>query len=196
MSLRSTNILRNIQAAGSTLLRMASIQLTAPNGTAYTQPTGQHPFCVFKTIVLTYQTGLFINNEFVSATSGEKIETINPYDGSVICAVDAASEADVDSAVAAARAAFKAASWRKLPASDRGSLLYKLAELCERDSHILATIDAWDNGKPYQAALEEDVADIVSVFKYYAGWADKTHGQAIETSETKLAYTRHEPIGV
>ncbi|KAK3179134.1 mitochondrial aldehyde dehydrogenase [Lecanicillium sp. MT-2017a] len=121
---------------------------------------------------------------------------MNPSDGSVIATVDAASEADVDKAVAAARRAFNSSSWRGLAAAERGALLLKLADLCERDTHILATIDAWDNGKPYQVAVDEDLAEVVAVFRYYAGWADKIYGQTIETSPEKFAYTRHEPIGV
>lgn len=74
--------------------------------------------------------------------------------------------------------------------------MVRLADLCERDKHILATIDAWDNGKPYEQALGEDMAEVISVFRYYGGWADKIHGQTIPTSDAKLAYTRHEPIGV
>jgi len=158
----------------------AALELTAPNGTKYSQPTG-----------------LFINNEFVPATSGEKIETINPYDESVIATVEAAGEKDVDAAVAAARAAFKTGSeWRNLTPQERGVLLWKLGDLCKRDEAILATIDAWDNGKPYDVVLGEDVAETVSVFRYYAGWADKIYGQTIDVGNAKLAYTKHEPLGV
>jgi aldehyde dehydrogenase (NAD+) len=96
---------------------------------------------------LTPQQGLFINNEFVPATSGEKIETINPYDETLIATVEAAGEKDVDAAVAAARAAFRTGSeWRNLTPQERGVLLWRLGDLCKRDERILATIDAWDNG--------------------------------------------------
>jgi acyl-CoA reductase-like NAD-dependent aldehyde dehydrogenase len=94
-----------------------------------------------QTSLIPAKKGLFINNEFVPATSGEKIETINPYDESV-------GEKDIDAAVAAARAAFKTGSeWRNLTPQERGVLLWKLGDLCKRDEAILATIDAWDNGK-------------------------------------------------
>ncbi|CAN9148177.1 unnamed protein product [Alternaria alternata] len=156
-----------------------SIELTAPNDTKWTQPTG-----------------LFINNEFVPSKSGSTLETINPYDELVIAKVSAGSEDDIDAAVTAARTAFKSSAWRDLSAAERGQLLWKLGDLCEKNSHILATIDAWDNGKPYQQALDEDVAETISVFRYYAGWADKVYGQTIETSNAKLAYTKHEPLGV
>ncbi|KAI4664772.1 uncharacterized protein J4E79_003070 [Alternaria viburni] len=156
-----------------------SIDLTAPNGTKWTQPTG-----------------LFINNEFVPSKSGSTLDSINPYDESVIAKVSAGNEDDVDAAVAAARAAFKSSAWRDISAAERGQLLWKLGDLCEKNSHILATVDAWDNGKPYQQAMDEDVAETISVFRYYAGWADKVYGQTIETSNAKLAYTKHEPLGV
>jgi aldehyde dehydrogenase (NAD+) len=98
--------------------------------------------------------------------------------------------------VVAARKAFKSPEWRNISAAERGALLWRLGDLCEKNGHILATIDAWDNGKPYQQALDEDVAETISVFRYYAGWADKVYGQTIETSNAKLAYTKHEPLGI
>lgn len=129
------------------------------------------------------------------AQSGETIETVNPFDSSAIASVAAAGAADVDAAVKAARAAFRNPAWRGLSAAARGALLYRLAEVVEREREVLATIDAWDNGKPYAVALGEDLAESVAVFKYYAGWADKIYGQTIETSDAKLAYTKHEPVG-
>lgn len=102
----------------------------------------------------------------------------------------------MDRAVSAARGAFQNPEWRSLGASERGLLLLRLADLCEKHAETLATIDAWDNGKPYDSALSEDVAEVISVFRYYGGWADKIQGRTIDTSEAKLAYTRHEPIGV
>lgn len=140
--------------------------------------------------------GLFINNEFVPAKSGQFIESINPYDENLIAKVAAGDEEDIDEAVKAARAAFKSTEWRGISAADRGALLWKLGDLCEKNRHIIATIDAWDNGKPFQQALDEDVGETVAVFRYYAGWADKVYGQTIETSRAKLAYTKHEPLGM
>ncbi|CBF74652.1 hypothetical protein AN4126.2 [Aspergillus nidulans FGSC A4] len=154
------------------------VQLTAPNGVSYSQPTG-----------------LFINNEFVPAASGKTLTTVNPYDESIIATVSSAGPKDVDRAVAAARQAF-ASEWRGLTPSERGLLLLRLADLCDRDKEILATIDAWDNGKPYEQALGEDIAEVIAVFRYYGGWADKIHGSTIDTGDAKFAYTRHEPLGV
>lgn len=155
------------------------VELTAPNGVKYTQPIG-----------------LFINNEFVKSKKGEKLASINPTDESEITSVYAAGPEDVDAAVEAARKAFENPSWRDIDTTERGDLLLKLSKLIEEEAETLATIETWDNGKPYQVALNEDVGEVVNCIKYYAGWADKLHGQVIETKPTKLAYTIREPLGV
>lgn len=103
---------------------------------------------------------------------------------------------DVDLAVSAARAAFKSSTWRDISATDRGRLLLKLADLVEEHATTLATIETWDNGKPYQVALNEDLADVSGTLRYYGGYADKIHGQTIDTGPAKLAYTIREPLGV
>lgn len=114
----------------------------------------------------------------------------------MITEVFATGVEDIDAAVAAARKAFNNPQWRDMDAASRGKLLLKLSELAERDAHILATIDTWDLGKPYAATSTEDVPETISVFQYYGGWADKNFGQTIETNPAKLAFTRHEPIGM
>ena len=153
--------------------------LTAPNGRKYEQPTG-----------------LFINNEWTASSGNTKLTSINPTDETEITSVQAAGPEDVDRAVAAARNAFNASSWRDLPASKRGDLLYKLSQLVEQHKEVLATIETWDSGKPYVACRDEDMADVVGTLKYFAGWADKIHGKVIDSSAAKLAYTVREPVGV
>ncbi|ORY19694.1 aldehyde dehydrogenase-like protein [Clohesyomyces aquaticus] len=155
------------------------VELTAPNGRKYSQPRG-----------------LFINNEFVKSKSGETITSINPSDETEITSVYAAGPEDVDIAVTAARKAFKDPSWRDMDTTARGDLMYKFAELIEQHKETLATIETWDNGKPYSVALNEDLAEVTGTIKYYAGYANKIHGQVIDTSPAKLAYTIREPLGV
>ncbi|KAF1841656.1 aldehyde dehydrogenase-like protein [Cucurbitaria berberidis CBS 394.84] len=155
------------------------VELTAPNGQKYTQPRG-----------------LFINNEFVKSKSGETITSINPSDESEIASVYAAGPEDVDLAVAAARKAFKSPEWRDIDTNARAELLYKFAQLIDENKELLATIETWDNGKPYSVSLADDLPDIVNTIKYYAGYANKIHGQVIDTSPLKLAYVVREPLGV
>lgn len=156
-----------------------TVDLTAPNGRKITLPTG-----------------LYINNEFVKGNGGE-IESINPTDESVITKVHAASADDVDTAVKAARKAFNDPSWRDLPGSDRGAIMFKWADLIEANKETLATLETWDNGKPYQVSLNEDLNEVLGCLRYYAGWADKICGQTIPTTPgMKFAYTLKQPIGV
>merc|ERR1712002_1265395 len=81
-------------------------------------------------------------------------------------------------------------------ASDRGRLLYKLADLVERDQVYLASLETLDNGKPYRGAYAADLALTIACYRYYAGWADKTHGKVIPITGDYFSYTRHEPVGV
>jgi aldehyde dehydrogenase (NAD+) len=110
--------------------------------------------------------------------------------------VQAAGPEDVDIAVAAARKAFKSKEWRDITTRARGDLMFKLADLVTQHQETLATIETWDNGKPYSVALNDDIGEVIQTLKYYAGYADKLHGQVIDTSPDKLAYTIREPIGV
>ncbi|KFA69120.1 hypothetical protein S40285_00112 [Stachybotrys chlorohalonatus IBT 40285] len=156
-----------------------SVKLTAPNGVEWEQPLG-----------------LFINNEFVPSKSGKTLETVDPATEKPIATVQAADADNVDDAVNAARAALKHESWKGISASERGLLMFRLADLIEEKKELLATIDAWDNGKTYAEALETDLGECVTVMRYYAGWADKTFGQTISTTPQKFAYTLRQPIGV
>jgi len=155
------------------------IELTAPNGRKYVQPLG-----------------LFINGEFVKSSDGGKITSVNPTDESDIASVFAATADDVDTAVKAARKAFKDPSWRDMAPTDRGNLMIKLSDLVDKHAETLATIETWDNGKPYSVSLNEDLGEVKNTLRYYGGYADKIHGQVIDTGPAKFAYTIKEPIGV
>ncbi|PWW73039.1 aldehyde dehydrogenase-like protein [Tuber magnatum] len=154
-------------------------ELVAPNGLKINQPLG-----------------LFVNNEFVKSKSGDTLTTLNPSDESEITTVYAANSADVDDAVAAARDAFRSPSWSEINPSKRGQLLYNLADLIEKNTELLATLDTWEMGKPLSVAKAEDLGESIAVLKYYAGFSDKIHGRTIDVGPRKLVYTLHQPIGV
>ncbi|XP_068179894.1 aldehyde dehydrogenase, mitochondrial-like [Antennarius striatus] len=140
---------------------------------------------------------LFINNQWQDAASGRTFPTINPATGEVICQVAEADKADVETAVKAARNAFRLGSpWRRMDASHRGLLLHKLADAIERDAAYLAELETLDNGKPYAVSYSVDLPNVVKVFRYYAGWADKWEGKTIPIDGDFFCYTRHEPVGV
>src|SRR5258705_7089398 len=142
-------------------------------------------------------TKLLINGQWVSSTSGKTFPTINPSTGEVITQVAEADAPDVDKAVSAARAAFETGAWRKkLSASQRGALMYKLADLIEKNADELAQLESLDNGKPYHVAKAADLPLTIACYRYYAGWADKNHGKTIPVSGNYFTYTKHEPVGV
>jgi aldehyde dehydrogenase (NAD+) len=128
--------------------------------------------------------------------SGRKFDTINPATGQVICQVSEADSADVDRAVKAARAAFNSGAWPKMSATQRGRLLYKLADLIEQHADELARLETLDNGKPLRDSQKADVPLTIACYRYYAGWADKIQGKTIPISGPYFCYTRHEPVGV
>ena len=141
-------------------------------------------------------TQLLINNEWVDSLSGRKFETINPATGEVICQVSEADAGNVDRAVKAARAAFSSGDWPKMSATQRGELLYKLADLIEQHQAELARLETLDNGKPLGDSLNVDLPLVIACYRYYASWADKIQGKTIPINGPYFCYTRHEPVGV
>ncbi|KAI0294174.1 aldehyde dehydrogenase [Russula brevipes] len=143
-----------------------------------------------------FPTGIFIGGQFSAGSDGSTIDVVNPSTGKVITRVAEGTAKDVDRAVAVAKRTFETSWGLKVPGSQRGILLNKLADLLVLHSDELAAIEVLDNGKTFGWAMAVDIPFSIETLRYYAGWADKIHGQVIETHEQKLAYTRHEPIGV
>jgi phenylacetaldehyde dehydrogenase len=145
---------------------------------------------------------MLINGQWVPAISGKNFPTYNPATGEVLAQVAEGDRADIEQAVKAARKAFDQGPWRKLTASERGRLIWKLADLLEAHTEEFAYLESLDNGKPLTIARAADVPLAVDLFRYMAGWATKIEGNTIPisvpyTPGTKyLAYTLREPVGV
>jgi aldehyde dehydrogenase (NAD+) len=141
---------------------------------------------------------LLIGGEWREPAGGKTFETVNPATGEVLTTVAEGSPADVDAAVQAARKAFDdmAGPWRKMSASERGRLLWKIAELVEQNIDELAQLETLDNGKPIFESRYVDIPMVADVFRYYAGWATKIHGETVNINEGAFTYTLREPVGV
>src|SRR5947209_920116 len=128
----------------------------------------------------------------------KKFDTINPATGEVLTQVVEASPEAVDRAVSAARKAFedRRGPWRKMSASERGRLIWRLADLVEQHIDELAELGTLDNGKPIFESRYVDMPMVIDVLRYYAGWATKIHGETVNTFETAFTYTLREPVGV
>jgi aldehyde dehydrogenase (NAD+) len=142
------------------------------------------------------QTQCFIGGNWTPAASGKTFETINPATEEVIAEVAAGDKEDVDRAAKAARKAFESGPWAKMDARDRGRLINKLADLIEEDLDELAALETLDNGKPIRDARAADLPLVIDCLRYYAGYADKIHGQTIPVRGNYFTYTRREPVGV
>jgi betaine-aldehyde dehydrogenase len=138
---------------------------------------------------------LFIDGTWTSGSGGDS-DVINPFDASVIETVDTAGAADVERAVGAARAAFDAGPWPHTPASERGALLRRVADLLVRDKEEIARTETLDTGKTLVES-RIDVDDVTGVFRYYADLADKDAGRLVDTGQANIiSRVVHEPVGV
>ncbi|HEY5311289.1 MAG TPA: aldehyde dehydrogenase family protein, partial [Pirellulales bacterium] len=142
------------------------------------------------------QTECFIGGNWAPAASGKTFETINPATEEVIAQVAEGDAADVDAAATAAREAFENGPWSTMDARDRGRLMNKLADLIEAEADELAALETLDNGKPLRDSRTADLPLTIDCLRYYAGFADKIHGQTIPVRGNYFTYTRREPVGV
>ncbi len=141
------------------------------------------------------QYGHYIAGKRVRPSSGEYFDTVNPYTGKVWATIARGTAADVDMAVAAAKAAL-AGEWSSMTASHRGRLLVRVADIIEEHAQRLAEIEVRDNGK-LLAEMAGQTRYLAEWYRYYGGLADKIEGAVIPTDKRNiLNYTRYEPIGV
>jgi len=145
---------------------------------------------------------MLINGKWVEAASGKTFDSFNPATGGVLARVAEGDREDINRAVKAARAAFETGRWSQLTPSERGRLIWNLADLLEDNLEEFAELESLDNGKPLKIARAADVPLAVDLFRYMAGWATKVEGNTIPISVPYaagakfLAYTLREPVGV
>ena len=137
---------------------------------------------------------LFIANEWTPARSGQTFEAINPSTEEILTQVARGGPEDIDDAVAAAREAFEG-PWRRVKPEERGRLLYRVARELEARINEFAELETLDTGKPLAHAHGE-ISGCVRYLDYYAGAADKIHGETIPLGSDYLNYTVREPLGV
>ncbi|PKA63419.1 Aldehyde dehydrogenase family 2 member C4 [Apostasia shenzhenica] len=141
-------------------------------------------------------TKLFINGRFVDSISGKTFETRDPRNGDVIALVAEGDKEDVDAAVMAARVAFDHGRWPRMSGFERGRIMMKFADLIEEHKEELAILESLDAGKLFHFNKMFDIPGGASMVRYYAGAADKIHGETLKCSGEFQAYTLMEPIGV
>lgn len=145
---------------------------------------------------------MVIGGEQVPALSGETLPVFDPSSGDIVTTIPRGAAADVERAVRAARTAFESAAWSKLKPVARQRLLLRLADLVEEHADELAEFESIDNGKAVTIARASDVASVIDLLRYMAGWATKITGQTLDVSVPRMptgeffAYTTKQPVGV
>jgi aldehyde dehydrogenase (NAD+) len=140
----------------------------------------------------------FIGNRWVAATGGQTIDVIDPSDGKAFAKIARGNGADIDAAVRAARAAFGefgGGDWGRVTATERGRLLTRFAQAVLDNQEELARLESRTTGKPLKQGRADAVA-LARYFEYYAGAADKLHGETLPYQRGMTALTLREPHGV
>jgi aldehyde dehydrogenase (NAD+) len=139
---------------------------------------------------------LFIDGKWQEPVTDRTIAVMNPATGETLTTVPDAGPEDVDRAVEAARRSFESGAWRRMDASKRERIIWRVGELIEKNKEELAALETLENGKTYREALRGDLPPTWDIFYYYAGWTRKIYGETIPVDRNFLNYTLREPVGV
>ena len=139
---------------------------------------------------------LFIKGEFVDTTEGGTFENISPVDGSLINHCAAATQADVDRAVAIARVSCEKGEWSRMAPRERMNIMYRWAELISENAAELCLMDSLDMGKPISDMIQADLPMCIETVQYFAECIDKITGSITATEYDVMSTVLREPIGV
>jgi acyl-CoA reductase-like NAD-dependent aldehyde dehydrogenase len=145
--------------------------------------------------VFDYPVQSFINGQTQAPEAGTYLNIVDPGTGNVIGELADSSSSDVEAAVTAARTAYTDGRWSDLDPEERERILFRLAELVDRDSELLSEVEARDTGKPL-AEARLDIAEAAAVLRYFAGWCTKATGTVVPAPREYFATTTREPLGV
>ena len=135
-----------------------------------------------------------IGGGFVDASSGETFPSIDPATGEILAEIQLASPADVEGAVAAAKAGF--AVWSRMTGAERGRILKRTADILREKNRSIAEVETRDTGKPIQETIAVDVLSGADCLEYFAGIAATLTGEHVDLGPAAFGYTRREPLGV
>ena len=137
-----------------------------------------------------------IDGKHVPASDGGRMDIISPIDGTVLTTTASGTAADMEAAIAAARAAFEDGRWSGQPPAARKKVLMKWADLIEKNALELAVLGVRDNGTEIGMALKAEPGSAASTIRYYAEALDKIYGEVAPTPGDILGMIHKEPVGV
>jgi acyl-CoA reductase-like NAD-dependent aldehyde dehydrogenase len=139
---------------------------------------------------------VFVGGQWRLPASGETYPTINPATEEVSAQVARGDERDVDLAVQAARRAFDQGPWPRMAAAERARMLWKLADLIGANLEEMARLESVNTGKTLFDAGKVELPFAAEVFRYYAGWTTKIHGETLNLRDGAFTLTLRQPVGV
>jgi aldehyde dehydrogenase (NAD+) len=139
---------------------------------------------------------IFVGGKWQPSVSGETYQPINPANEEPVTAVGKGDERDIDLAVAAARKAFDEGPWPRMGAHERGRIVWRLGELIQQHLDEMAKLESLCTGKTMFDSGKVEIPFAAEVFRYYAGWATKIHGETLQLRENAFTFTTRHPVGV
>lgn len=137
-----------------------------------------------------------IDGKEVPARSGATFNNVSPRNGASLGRIASCSAADIDDAVASSRRAFEDGRWRHKHYREKKQILFRLADLMERDAEELAVLESIDTGKPISNSLSSDIPGSIQTMRYYAEALDKVYGEVGPETSDRISFAVHEPLGV
>ena len=139
---------------------------------------------------------MYIDGAWTHGSEDQIMESINPATGNAWASFACSSKDDVDRAIVAARRALNEGPWSTMTATERGKLLYKLADLVQHNASMLGEYETSDSGKLF-AETQMQTGYVADYYRYYAGLADKIQGATLPIDKPDMhVFTTREPIGV
>jgi acyl-CoA reductase-like NAD-dependent aldehyde dehydrogenase len=142
------------------------------------------------------ETRLFIDGEFVDAAQGGRFATVDPATGATLAEMSAGNEVDIDRAVAAARRAYRAGVWSRMAPRKRMEVLYRFADLIDRNAESLAVLETLDMGKPIGDVVASDLPSVIETIRFMTECIDKLEGAVTNTESEVMHLVLREPLGV
>jgi aldehyde dehydrogenase (NAD+) len=139
---------------------------------------------------------IFVAGKWQAPISGETYQPINPANEEPLEAVGKGDERDIDAAVTAARKAFDEGPWPKMSPHERGRIVWKLGDLIQQNLDDMARLESLCTGKTMFDSGKVEIPFAAEVFRYYAGWASKIHGETLQLRDNAFTFTLRHPVGV
>ncbi len=142
------------------------------------------------------ETRLFIDGRFVDAAKGGRFATVNPANGETLAEMSAGTAEDIDRAVAAAKRAFRSGVWSRMAPRQRMEVLYRFANLIDRNAESLAVLETLDMGKPIADVVSVDLPSVIDTIRFMSECIDKIEGSVTNTEAGVMHMVLREPLGV